>query len=514
MDPALTALISAVLGGAVTASGGWVRQRYGARTAARLVYAELTRNTAPILYYRRTGVWPTSPTVDTAWTESSKDLARSGHADAFDTMYRGYAALPALDYVLADAELPAEVRDALVDSAVDDIVAALQTAGRIAQIRDEKIEDRVERMRRGFVSVTDGVADPILRRAAGVIPPALLEEIAQRGSSDEREWAESTIASSPGSSTWLKADTTSAIWLSPIRRAVLDAHRGEDVQAATLARGEGDVPTGDDAVDEVYDALGTTAGFYQDIFDYSFADSDERTVTAVVHYGTEFANCFWDGSRLIVGDGDGKVFNRFSSAPEVIAHELSHDVMTATGLVYNGQSGAMFESLCDVFGVLSKQYSLHQTSAAEAGWLVGEGLLVNGGAIRSMADPGTAYDDPVLGRDSQPAHFDDYVADSGGFSSPLINCGIPNRAFYLAATALPGPAWQSAGQIWYAAAMSGRLRPNSGFAAFAGLTIAECRERFGDDGPELDAVRNAWRTVGVKPRAPTKPAVRSSGAGA
>lgn len=507
MDPALTAVISAALGGIATASGGWVRQRYGARTAARLVYAELTRNTAPILYYRRTGVWPKNPTVDTAWTDSSKDLARSGHADSFDTLYRGYAALPALDYVLGDAEIPVEDRDALVENAVEDIVAALQTAGKIAKIPHEKIEDRVERMCR--VSAVDGAADPILLRAAGVIPPALLEEIAERGTSGQRAWAESTIASSPG-----KGDTTSTMRRAPIRRAVLDAHNSEDVGAATLARGEGDGPTGDDATDGVFDAMGITARFYQDVLAYSFADPSDRTVTAVVHYGTEFANCFWDGSRIIVGDGDGKVFNRFSNAPEVIAHELSHDVMTATGLVYKDQSGAMLESLCDVFGVLARQYSLHQTSAVEAGWLIGEGLLVNGGAIRSMAAPGTAYDDPTLGRDMQPAHFDDYIADPGGFSSPLINCGIPNRAFYLAATALPGPAWESAGHVWYDAAMSGRLRPNSGFAAFAGLTIAECRRRFGDDTPKLEAIRSAWRAVGVKPHAPTKPAVRSAGTGA
>src|SRR4051812_16894168 len=117
MDPAV--FISGALGIAVTAGGGWARQRYGARTAARLVYAELTRNTAPILYYRQTGQWPANPVVDAAWNEYGKDLARAGNADRFDTVYRGYAALPALGYVLKEPAMAAEDRLELFDNAVD-----------------------------------------------------------------------------------------------------------------------------------------------------------------------------------------------------------------------------------------------------------------------------------------------------------------------------------------------------------------------------------------------------------
>ena len=61
-----------------------------------------------------------------------------------------------------------------------------------------------------------------------------------------------------------------------------------------------------------------------------------------------------------------------------------------------------------------------------------------------MSAPGTAYDDPILGKDPQPADMDHYVElkedeDDGGVH---INSGIPNRAFYLAATAIGGPAWE------------------------------------------------------------------------
>ncbi|WP_446893643.1 M4 family metallopeptidase, partial [Acinetobacter sp. NS4_7] len=76
----------------------------------------------------------------------------------------------------------------------------------------------------------------------------------------------------------------------------------------------------------------------------------------------------------------------------------------AGGLEYQGQSGALNESLSDVFGALVEQHALGQT-ADEATWLIGAGIFaeaVQGAALRSMSAPGTAYDDDVLGKDPQP----------------------------------------------------------------------------------------------------------------
>ena len=104
-----------------------------------------------------------------------------------------------------------------------------------------------------------------------------------------------------------------------------------------------------------------------------------------------------------------------------------------------------------MFGSLVRQRALNQT-AAQADWLIGAGLFtsnVNGVALRSMKEPGKAYDDPVLGKDPQPGHMNDFVwtfADNGGVH---INSGIPNYAFYLAAMEIGGYAWEKAGRIWY-----------------------------------------------------------------
>ena len=57
-------------------------------------------------------------------------------------------------------------------------------------------------------------------------------------------------------------------------------------------------------------------------------------------------------------------------------------------------------------------------------------------ALRSMAAPGTAYDDPRLGKDPQPAHLRDYVETSEDNGGVHINSGIPNKAFHDLAVAL------------------------------------------------------------------------------
>ncbi|MEU6809703.1 M4 family metallopeptidase [Streptomyces sp. NPDC046831] len=265
-------------------------------------------------------------------------------------------------------------------------------------------------------------------------------------------------------------------------------------------RGEGDGETGDATVNRAYDGLGATFELYLTAFERDSIDGGGLPLTASVHYGEQYNNAFWNGEQMVFGDGDGEIFLDFTLPIDVIGHELTHGVTQYTAnLTYFGQPGALNESLSDVFGSLIKQYALGQT-AAEADWLIGAGLLaprVTGAGLRSMKAPGTAYDDDVLGKDPQPATMDDFVRtgrDNGGVH---INSGIPNHAFYLAATALGGNAWERAGQIWYDVLTGGRLKHDALFADFATLTVQAARERFGD-GEELDAVNKAWEQVGVR----------------
>src|SRR3546814_19152023 len=115
---------------------------------------------------------------------------------------------------------------------------------------------------------------------------------------------------------------------------------------------------------------------------------------------------------MVFGDGDGEVFNRFTVAVDIVGHELSHGVIDhEAGLRYQGQSGALNESLSDVFGSLVKQHRAGQ-DAGQADWLIGAGLFtaaVNARTLRSMAQPGSAYDHPALGKAPPPGHMQDYV---------------------------------------------------------------------------------------------------------
>lgn len=162
-------------------------------------------------------------------------------------------------------------------------------------------------------------------------------------------------------------------------------------------RYEGQPSNGDVAVDEAYDYLGITHDFFWKEYQRDSLDNKGLILTGTVHYGREYQNAFWNGQQMVFGDGDGEIFNRFTIAIDVVAHELSHGVTeTEAGLIYFEQSGALNESLSDVFGSLVKQYYLKQT-ADQADWLIGEGLLaagINGKGLRSMSEPGTAYDDP------------------------------------------------------------------------------------------------------------------------
>ncbi|MEU6550115.1 M4 family metallopeptidase [Streptomyces sp. NPDC046915] len=282
-------------------------------------------------------------------------------------------------------------------------------------------------------------------------------------------------------------------------RTIYDAGHTENLPGDKV-RAEGSDPGGDATVNRAYAGLGATFELYLKAYGRHSIDDNGLPLDATVHFGENYDNAFWNGEQMVFGDGDNEIFLDFTIPVDVIGHELTHGVTQHTAnLTYFGQPGALNESLSDVFGSLIKQYSLGQT-AAEADWLIGAGLLaprVTGTALRSMKAPGTAYDDDVLGKDPQPATMDHYVRtgrDNGGVH---INSGIPNHAFYLAATALGGHSWEKAGQVWYDVLTGGELRQDALFADFATLSVKAARERYGA-GDELQAVQKAWEQVGVR----------------
>jgi len=289
-------------------------------------------------------------------------------------------------------------------------------------------------------------------------------------------------------------------------RKVYHAGNTSDLPGA-LARSEGDAPTGDAAVDEAYDGSGATYDLFAGVFDRISIDNQGMSLISTVHFLEGYDNAFWNGEQMVYGDGDEdlpeqeRLFNRFTNSIDIIGHELTHGVTQyEANLVYRDQPGALNESFSDVFGSLVKQ-RVNMQKAHEADWLIGEGLFtgnVDAEGIRSMKAPGTAYDDPLLGRDPQPGHMNDYVdttSDNGGVH---INSGIPNKAFYNVAVELGGYAWEKAGRIWYKT-LCEALDQSSDFQAAASLSYKVAGELYGNDSPEQNAVYNGWKAVGIVP---------------
>ncbi len=297
-------------------------------------------------------------------------------------------------------------------------------------------------------------------------------------------------------------------------RAIYDAKHGTTLPG-TLVRSEGQPPTGDQGVTEAYDGLGATWQLWQEAYGRNSLNGKGLPLLASVHFGTDYDNAFWDGTQMVFGDGDGVIFLPFTRSVDVIGHELAHGVTQYTsGLNYQDQSGALNESVSDVFGVLVKQRLLGQT-ADQADWLVGADLLapgVNGVALRSMAAPGTAYDDPRLGKDPQPAHMRDYVDTTDDNGGVHINSGIPNKAFHVFATTVGGNAWEVAGQVWFDT-ITGDISADCDFATFARLTVAAATARHGADSEVVAAVKAGWDAVGLgaDAAAPTAPAPTDAG---
>ena len=121
----------------------------------------------------------------------------------------------------------------------------------------------------------------------------------------------------------------------------------------------------------MYDGFGATWDLYFDIYGRDSYDDAGATLTGTVHFDRDYNNAFWDGSQMVFGDGDGVLFTSFTSAIDVMAHELTHAVTShESDLVYRGpvrRSQRVRSS--DVFGSLVKQRAASPQQTADAGRL-------------------------------------------------------------------------------------------------------------------------------------------------
>ena len=256
----------------------------------------------------------------------------------------------------------------------------------------------------------------------------------------------------------------------------------------TLARSEGDPPTGDAEVDHAYDYSGDTYTYYltqhgRDSYDNAGAMMD-ATVSSTI-CGTPCLNAYWLGTQTIFG-------LYFANADDLVGHEWTHGVTQyEAGLIYFMESGAMNESFSDIFGETIDLLNGAGSDAPANRWWLGEDIAPPIAGIRYMADP-TFFSDP--GKMSDPQFVcNDGSEDSGGVHS---NSGIGNHGYALMVDGgtyngytVTGIGLIKAGKIEYRA-LTQYLVPSSTYAdkydamnqscldliGTAGITAADCVE--------------------------------------
>ncbi|MEO5891961.1 MAG: M4 family metallopeptidase [Ferruginibacter sp.] len=285
---------------------------------------------------------------------------------------------------------------------------------------------------------------------------------------------------------------------------IYDMEHGTDPSVAKLVWDNGKVIKKLDKTGKNVVTSGTaTWDLYYSIFGRNSIDNLGLLIKHYIHYYVKYNNAMWDGNEMVYGDGDGTIFGDFTIDPDIIGHELTHGVTQyESGLEYHVQSGALNESLSDVFGIMVKQRILNQ-DAKQSNWLIGENVLLGDQyALRSMKAPGTGYvNHPDLGTDPQPATMDKFVqlpdTSRGDWGGVHYNSGIPNFAFYNAAVNIGGFAWEKAGRIWYDAMTDDALKPNAKFVDFKKLTIQHATKLYGKGSIEEKGVKDAWKTAKV-----------------
>jgi len=187
------------------------------------------------------------------------------------------------------------------------------------------------------------------RPVTHIVPPYLLRHLATT-TEPIAEFAKATLtrdqryrlsrAASSGTLTGRRSAMATPATAAPSRR-ISDAGNAEQLPGKTV-RDEGAPATGDAAVDEAYDGFGATWKLYEEVYDRNSIDGSGLRLLGTVHYGESYQNAFWNGTRMVFGDGDGEIFGRFTASLDVIGHELTHGVVEHTAaLTYSGQSGAL-----------------------------------------------------------------------------------------------------------------------------------------------------------------------------
>lgn len=213
-----------------------------------------------------------------------------------------------------------------------------------------------------------------------------------------------------------------------------------------------------------------------------------------------------DFAFMVYGDGlnqEGLPIMNPVVGMDVAGHEFAHLVISRNGLgglVYRGESGAINESIADVFGTSVEFYSQVQPN-----WTIAEGVVnAAPGFLRDMSHPNTTnmpdtykgnfWFDTSLEDDKGGVHYNSSVGNFWFFL--LVNGGLGTNDLgndYQ----VQGIGLQDAQKIVYRA-LTSYLTPNSSYFDYYFSTRQAAVDLFGiNNSSQWNSVNNAWYAVGI-----------------
>lgn len=229
-------------------------------------------------------------------------------------------------------------------------------------------------------------------------------------------------------------------------------------------------------------------------------------VVSRVHFGSSYNNAFWYNNQMTYGDGNGTSFSPLVTI-DICGHEMTHGVTERTAnLTYSNESGALNESMSDVFGAMVELYADGGAVSGDT-WKIGEDAYTPGtagDALRYMNNPHLAGNGGYTA-DDDPDHYSERytgTADSGGVH---INSGIGNHAFYLAAAGgthhlsgvtVTGIGTADAAKIWYRA-LTVYMTSGTNFSGARTAMLNAATDLFGSASAQYTTIATTWCAVGV-----------------
>lgn len=244
----------------------------------------------------------------------------------------------------------------------------------------------------------------------------------------------------------------------------------------------------DTTANTAYWCVEETYNYFKNTHNYTGHANDSIPMNVIVHWGNQLSNAFWNGQYMVLGDGDTIPY----VSADIVAHEWVHGLIEKTAqLTYEGESGAINESICDIFGIVMKD------AIATNDWKIGSEV----GGIRDFANPNSRHHpDTYLG-----THW---YAGINPSKTVHTNSGVMNYWFYLLVQGgsgtndlgynynVNGIGMADAAKIVFKA-LTDYLIPNAQYLDVRMATLQAAANEFSIGSLEYQAVLDAWCAVGI-----------------